>query len=59
MKKPGSPQGATEHPNNSTTGLNGDVRQKRSKDRWNGALDMEDKGFTSEVTLPLTISLET
>ena len=49
MKKPGKlRKEQLEHPNDSTyVAWNGDVRKKRNKDRWNGAPDMEDTGFTS------------
>ena len=37
-----------EHPSaNTYVAWNGDVRQKRSKTRWNGAPDIEDKGFAA------------
>ena len=49
MKKPPKKTAADlKHPSsNEYVAWNGDVRKKRSTDRWNGAPEMEDKGFTS------------
>ena len=54
MKTPKPPKPTAEglrHPNsNEYVAWNGDIRKKRSTDRWNGAPEFEDKGFTSRVS---------
>ena len=51
MKTPKPPKPTAEslrHPSsNEYVAWNGDIRKKRSTDRWNGSPEMEDKGFTS------------